>query len=318
MKTVSLQQTKAEFLQAASRVLVGPTDNLDLCLLALIVGGHVLLEGYPGTAKTLLAKTLARLTAGRFARVQFTPDLLPADIVGTVIYNQARAAFEVRPGPVFTDVLLADEINRSPAKTQAALLEAMEERQVTLDGQARSLGDRFTVLATQNPIELEGTFPLPEAELDRFLMKIEVGYLSSEGELQLARMVDQGFDAHLAETTLGDPVITPEVLLALRGEVARVRVSDEVMGYLTAVVQATRQAPELAVGASSRATVALVRLAKARAASVGRDYAEPEDVKELCLPVLRHRIQRRPEVEMQGLGEREVVERVLGRVPVPR
>ena len=314
----NLRETRAQFLSAASRVLVGPTDNLELCLLALIVGGHVLLEGYPGTANTLMAKTLARLTAGRFARVQFTSDLLPADIVGTVIYNQARAAFEVRPGPVFTDVLLADEINRSPAKTQAALLEAMEERQVTLDGLARPLGDRFTVLATQNPIELEGTFPLPEAELDRFLMKIEVDYLNQEGELQLARMVDRGFDPHSAEAALGEPVITQPALQALREEVAGVSVSDPVMTYLTAVVQATRQAPELAVGASSRATVALVRLAKGRAALLGRDYVEPEDVKELCLPVLRHRLQRRPEAEMQGLGEREVVERVLGRVPVPR
>ncbi len=314
----NLLETRAQFLSAASRVLVGPTDNLELCLLALIVGGHVLLEGYPGTAKTLMAKTLARLTAGRFARVQFTPDLLPADIVGTVIYNQARAAFEVRPGPVFTDVLLADEINRSPAKTQAALLEAMEERQVTLDGLARPLGDRFTVLATQNPIELEGTFPLPEAELDRFLMKIEVDYLNQEGELQLARMVDRGFDPHSAEAALGEPVITQAALQALRQEVAGVSVSDPVMTYLTAVVQATRQAPELAVGASSRATVALVRLAKGRAALLGRDFVEPEDVKELCVPVLRHRLQRRPEAEMQGLGEREVVERVLGRVPVPR
>ncbi|MHB1501549.1 MAG: AAA family ATPase [Candidatus Dormibacteria bacterium] len=314
----SLSQTREAFLKAASRVLVGPTDNLDLCLLAMVVGGHVLLEGFPGTAKTLMAKTLARLTDARFARVQFTPDLLPADIVGTVIYNQAKAAFEVRPGPVFTDVLLADEINRSPAKTQAALLEAMEERQVTLDGLGRRLGDRFTVLATQNPIEMEGTFPLPEAELDRFLMKLEVAYLSIEGEQQLARMVDQGFDAHAPDIALGDPLITAASLAEIRAEVARVTVSDEVTTYLTAVVQATREAPELSVGASSRATVALVRLAKARAASLGRDFAEPDDVKELCLPVLRHRVQRRPEAEMQGLGEREVIERVLGRVPVPR
>ncbi len=314
----SLLHTREAFLKAASRVLVGPTDNLDLCLLAMVVGGHVLLEGFPGTAKTLMAKTLARLTDARFARVQFTPDLLPADIVGTVIYNQAKAAFEVRPGPVFTDVLLADEINRSPAKTQAALLEAMEERQVTLDGLGRRLSDRFTVLATQNPIEMEGTFPLPEAELDRFLMKLEVDYLSIEGEQQLARMVDQGFDAHAPDIALGDPLITAASLAEIRAEVARVTVSDEVITYLTAVVQATRQAPELSVGASSRATVALVRLAKARAASLGRDFAEPDDVKELCLPVLRHRVLRRPEAEMQGLGEREVIERVLGRVPVPR
>jgi len=313
-----LAKTREDFLEAASRVLVGPTDNLELCLLAMITGGHVLLEGFPGTAKTLMAKTLARLADARFARVQFTPDLLPADIVGTVIYNQAKASFEVRPGPVFTDILLADEINRSPAKTQAALLEAMEERQVTLDGLPRRLPGRFTVLATQNPIELEGTFPLPEAELDRFLVKLETEYLSPEGERRLADMVDHGFDAHRPDASLGEPLITASSLAAIREEVAAASISDDVMTYLVAVVQATRQAPELAVGASSRATVALVRMSKARAASFGRDFVEPDDVKALCLPVLRHRVQRRPEAEMQGIGEREVIERILSRVPVPR
>lgn len=313
-----LADTKDRLLERASRVLVGPTDNLELCLLAMVVGGHVLLEGFPGTAKTLLAKTLARLTDARYARVQFTPDLLPADIVGTVVYNQAKAAFEVRPGPVFTDLLLADEINRSPAKTQAALLEAMEERQVTLDGRSYPLGDRFTVLATQNPIELEGTFPLPEAELDRFLMKLEVSYLPPEGEQRLARMVDRGFDPHSLAAELAEPVLTRDSLAEVRREVLAVKLSDEVLSYLTQVVQATREAPELAVGASSRATVALVHLAKARAAAAGRDFVEPDDVKEVCLPVLRHRVQRRPEVEMQGVGEREAISRVLARVPVPR
>ncbi|NNM97886.1 MAG: MoxR family ATPase [Candidatus Dormibacteraeota bacterium] len=313
-----LAETKDRLLERASRVLVGPTDNLELCLLAMVVGGHVLLEGFPGTAKTLLAKTLARLTDARYARVQFTPDLLPADIVGTVVYNQAKAAFEVRPGPVFTDLLLADEINRSPAKTQAALLEAMEERQVTLDGRSYPLGDRFTVLATQNPIELEGTFPLPEAELDRFLMKLEISYLPPEGEQRLARMVDRGFDPHSLAAELAEPVLTRDSLAEVRREVLAVKLSDEVLSYLTQVVQATRDAPELAVGASSRATVALVHLAKARAAAAGRDFVEPDDVKEVCLPVLRHRVQRRPEVEMQGVGEREAISRVLARVPVPR
>ena len=313
-----LAETKDRLLERASRVLVGPTDNLELCLLAMVVGGHVLLEGFPGTAKTLLAKTLARLTDARYARVQFTPDLLPADIVGTVVYNQAKAAFEVRPGPVFTDLLLADEINRSPAKTQAALLEAMEERQVTLDGRSYPLGDRFTVLATQNPIELEGTFPLPEAELDRFLMKLEISYLPPEGEQRLARMVDRGFDPHSLAAELAEPVLTRDSLAEVRREVLAVKLSDEVLSYLTQVVQATREAPELAVGASSRATVALVHLAKARAAAAGRDFVEPDDVKEVCLPVLRHRVQRRPEVEMQGVGEREAISRVLARVPVPR
>jgi MoxR-like ATPase len=313
-----LEEARDRVVGQASTVLVGPTENLELCLLAIVAGGHVLLEGLPGTAKTLAVKALARLIDARYARVQFTPDLLPADIVGTVIYNQAKAAFEVRPGPVFTDLLLADEINRSPAKTQAALLEAMEERQVTLDGRTYLLGDRFTVLATQNPIELEGTFPLPEAELDRFIVKLEINYLPQEGERQLARMVDEGFDPHDLKRSLPEPVLTKESLAELRQEVAQVKLSEEVLTYLVAVVQATRQAPELAVGASSRATVALVHLSKALAAARGRAFVEPDDVKDLCMPVLRHRVQRRPEAEMQGLGERDAIDRVLSRVPVPR
>lgn len=313
-----LEEARDRVVGQASTVLVGPTENLELCLLAIVAGGHVLLEGLPGTAKTLAVKALARLIDARYARVQFTPDLLPADIVGTVIYNQAKAAFEVRPGPVFTDLLLADEINRSPAKTQAALLEAMEERQVTLDGRTYPLGDRFTVLATQNPIELEGTFPLPEAELDRFIVKLEINYLPQEGERQLARMVDEGFDPHDLKRSLPEPVLTKESLAELRQEVAQVKLSEEVLTYLVAVVQATRQAPELAVGASSRATVALVHLSKALAAARGRAFVEPDDVKDLCMPVLRHRVQRRPEAEMQGLGERDAIDRVLSRVPVPR
>jgi MoxR-like ATPase len=313
-----LEEARDRVVGQASTVLVGPTENLELCLLAIVAGGHVLLEGLPGTAKTLAVKALARLIDARYARVQFTPDLLPADIVGTVIYNQAKAAFEVRPGPVFTDLLLADEINRSPAKTQAALLEAMEERQVTLDGRTYLLGDRFTVLATQNPIELEGTFPLPEAELDRFIVKLEINYLPQEGERQLARMVDEGFDPHDLKRSLPEPVLTKESLAELRQEVAQVKLSEEVLTYLVAVVQATRQAPELAVGASSRATVALVHLSKALAAARGRAFVEPDDVKDLCMPVLRHRVQRRPDAEMQGLGERDAIDRVLSRVPVPR
>ena len=309
----------AEVESAAAAVLVGSMDPLRISLLTMVVGGHVLLEGLPGTAKTLMARTLARLTGANFGRVQFTPDLLPADIVGSVVYDQRLARFEVRPGPVFTDVLLADEINRSPAKTQAALLEAMEERQVTLDGRAHPLGDRFMVLATQNPIELEGTFPLPEAELDRFMVKVAVPSLGVEGELELARRVDQGFDANRLEEILsGPPPAGPEVLLELRREVAGVSCSEEVRHYISSIVTASREAPELALGASSRATVALVRLGKARAAASGRQFVTPEDVKELCMPVLRHRLQLRPEAEMQGLDEASAVGRVLARVAVPR
>ena len=309
----------AEVERAAAAVLVGSMDPLRLSLLTMVVGGHVLLEGLPGTAKTLMARTLAHLTGANFGRVQFTPDLLPADIVGSVVYDQRLGRFEVRPGPVFTDVLLADEINRSPAKTQAALLEAMEERQVTLDGRSHPLGDRFMVLATQNPIELEGTFPLPEAELDRFMVKVAVPSLGVEGELELARRVDQGFDTNrLEEILTGPPPAGPEVLLHLRSEVAGVSCSEEVRSYISSIVAASREAPELTFGASSRATVALVRLGKARAAAGGRQFVTPEDVKELCMPVLRHRLQLRPEAEMQGLDETSAVGRVLARVAVPR
>jgi MoxR-like ATPase len=309
----------AEVERAAADVLVGSMDPLRISLLTMVVGGHVLLEGLPGTAKTLMARTLARLTGANFGRVQFTPDLLPADIVGSVVYDQRLARFEVRPGPVFTDVLLADEINRSPAKTQAALLEAMEERQVTLDGRSHPLGDRFMVLATQNPIELEGTFPLPEAELDRFMVKVAVPSLGVEGELELAHRVDQGFDANrLAEILTSPPPAGPEVLMELRREAAGVSCSEEVRSYISSIVAASREAPELAFGASSRATVALVRLGKARAAAAGRQFVTPEDVKELCMPVLRHRLQLRPEAEMQGLDESAAVGRVLARVAVPR
>ena len=309
----------AEVERAAAAVLVGSMDPLRISLLTMVVGGHVLLEGLPGTAKTLMARTLARLSGANFGRVQFTPDLLPADIVGSVVYDQRLARFEVRPGPVFTDVLLADEINRSPAKTQAALLEAMEERQVTLDGRSHPLGDRFMVLATQNPIELEGTFPLPEAELDRFMVKVAVPSLGVDGELELARRVDQGFDPNrLEEILTSPPPAGPEVLMELRREVAGVSCSEEVRSYISSIVAASREAPELAFGASSRATVALVRLGKARAAAAGRQFVTPEDVKELCMPVLRHRLQLRPEAEMQGLDEAAAVGRVLARVAVPR
>ncbi|HUY60323.1 MAG TPA: AAA family ATPase [Candidatus Dormibacteraeota bacterium] len=309
----------AQALRAeAARVLVGPLDVFDACWLAMVVGGHVLLEGVPGTAKTLLAKTLAQLTDARFARIQFTPDLLPADVVGTVVYNQATAAFEVRRGPVFGDLILADEINRSPARTQAALLEAMEEEQVTLDNVRHRLGDRFMVIATQNPVEYEGTYPLPEAQLDRFLLKVEIPYLSPGDELELARRVDAGFDArHLDKVGLRQ-LLDAEQLRVLRAEAQAVRVAEAVLGYITALVQATRDSPDLALGASSRGTIALLRVGKAVAALAGRDYLQPEDVKGIAVPALRHRVIRRPEAEIQGVGEALAIERVLARVPVPR
>jgi MoxR-like ATPase len=300
------------------RAVVGQQHVLDGLLVALLTGGHVLLEGVPGTAKTLMARALAASTDARFRRVQFTPDLLPSDIVGTSIYRAELGRFEFREGPIFTDTLLADEINRAPSKTQAALLEAMEERQVTADGVRMGLGDRFLVVATQNPVEYEGTYPLPEAQLDRFFLKIEVPLPDEDTEKTLLRRIDAGFDALDLAAAGVSVVVTAGDLRAAREEVAAVRVSDEVLGYITAITAATRTSPDLLLGASPRGSIALLRGGKAWAACSGRDYVVPDDVKALCIPALRHRMVRRPEAEIQGVTEVAAVERAVSRVPVPR
>jgi MoxR-like ATPase len=300
------------------RAVVGQQHVLDGLLIALLSGGHVLLEGVPGTAKTLMARALAASTDARFRRVQFTPDLLPSDIVGTSVYRADAGRFEFREGPIFTDTLLADEINRAPSKTQAALLEAMEERQVTADGVRMPLGDRFLVVATQNPIEYEGTYPLPEAQLDRFLLKIEVPLPDVDTETALLRRVDQGFDSLDLPAAGVRVAVSAADLHAARAEVAAVRVTDEVLGYIAAIVMSTRTSPDLLLGASPRGSIALLRGGKAWAACSGRDYVIPDDVKVLCVPALRHRMVRRPEAEIQGVTEVAAVERALARVPVPR
>ena len=300
------------------RAVVGQQHVLDGLLVALLTGGHVLLEGVPGTAKTLMARALAAATDARFRRVQFTPDLLPSDIVGTSIYRADLARFEFREGPIFTDTLLADEINRAPSKTQAALLEAMEERQVTADGTRMPLGDRFLVVATQNPVEYEGTYPLPEAQLDRFLLKMEVPLPDVQTETALLRRVDQGFDSLDLAAAGVSVTVRGEDLRAARAEVAGVRVTDEVLGYIAAIVMSTRTSPDLLLGASPRGSIALLRGSKAWAACNGRDYVIPDDVKALAVPALRHRMLRRPEAEIQGVTEVAAVERAVARVPVPR
>jgi MoxR-like ATPase len=304
--------------QTLRRVIVGQEAALDGLLLALLVGGHVLLEGVPGTAKTLMARALAAATEGRFRRIQFTPDLLPSDILGTSVWRAEAGVFEFREGPIFTDMLLADEINRAPAKTQAALLEAMEERQVTSDGVRRPLGDRFLVVATQNPVEYEGTYPLPEAQLDRFLLKIEVPLPAQPAEAELLRRVDGGFD-HLDLAAAGVvAVVDAAGLRSAREQVRAVRVADAVVDYITAIAAATRTSPDLSLGASPRGSIALLMGAKAMAAISGRDYVVPDDVRDLCVPALRHRMVRRPEAEIQGVSEAAAVERAVARVPVPR
>jgi MoxR-like ATPase len=315
--------TAASDLRAAvhssvGRAVVAQSHVIDALLLAMLTGGHVLLEGVPGTAKTLCARALAAACDARFTRVQFTPDLLPSDIIGTTVYRADTAQFEFRPGPIFTDIFLADEINRSPAKTQAALLEAMEERQVTVDGRRMPLGDRFLVVATENPVEFEGTYPLPEAQLDRFFAKVEVPVVDQPAEAELLRRVDNGFRSTDLTAAGVTAVITAERLAQARAQAAAVTVSDAILAYITQIASATRTSPDLSLGASPRGSIALLQGSKALAAVSGRDYVVPEDVKDLAVPLLRHRLVRRAEAEIAGVGEAAAVERAVARVPVPR
>ena len=309
---------RAAVHDSLGKAIVGQYQAIDGLLITVLVGGHVLLEGVPGTAKTLMARSLAAALDARFTRVQFTPDLLPSDIVGTNIFRPDRGEFQWREGPIFTDTLLADEINRSPAKTQAALLEAMEERQVTADGVSHPLGDRFLVVATQNPVEYEGTYPLPEAQLDRFFFKLEIDTPDPATETTMLRRIDGGFDPHELGAAGVSVVIDKNALAETRTEVAAVTVSDAVLGYISAIVASTRTSPDLTLGASPRGSIALLRGAKAMAAINGRDYVIPEDVKDICIPALRHRLVRRPEAELQGVTEVQAVERAVSRVAVPR
>ncbi len=305
-------------MQGAARVLVGQDETFRLLTVALVVGGHTLLEGVPGTAKTLMAKTLATLVGGAFRRVQFTPDLMPSDITGTNVYELQSGQFTLRHGPVFTDVLLGDEINRAPAKTQSALLEAMEERQVTIDGEPHALSSLFTVIATQNPIEFEGTYPLPEAQLDRFLFKLIVTYAPYEAETELLRRVHAGFDARALDRMGVVAVTSPEQVLACRRLAQEVTVDEAIIAYIEALVWTTRQLSDLLLGASPRAAIALLQGAKALAALDGRTYVVPDDVKTLAAPVLRHRLLIRPEAELAGITTDVVISRLLGSVAVPR
>ncbi|MDQ6602313.1 MAG: MoxR family ATPase [Chloroflexota bacterium] len=314
----AIRELSERLNQGAAKVLVGQEETFRFLTVAMLVGGHTLLEGVPGTAKTLMAKTLATLVGGTFRRVQFTPDLMPSDITGTTVFDIQSSQFTLRRGPVFTDVLLGDEINRAPAKTQSALLEAMEERQVTIDGEPHALSPLFTVIATQNPIEFEGTYPLPEAQLDRFLFKLIVTYTPHEAETELLRRVNAGFDAHALERAGLAAVTEPAHILACRRLVQAVRVDEAIIGYIEAIVWTTRQAPDLLLGASPRAAIALLQGAKALAALDGRAYVVPDDIKALAAPVLRHRLIVRPEAELSGITGEVVIGRVLSSVPVPR
>ncbi len=302
------------------KVVVGQDDVVDLVLAALAVNGHVLLEGVPGVAKTLLANALARALGMSFRRVQFTPDMLPSDLTGTMTLRWSPDSrvqeLTFRPGPVFTNVLLADEINRTPPKTQAALLEAMQEAQVSVDGAAHPLPQPFVVIATQNPIEYEGTYPLPEAQLDRFLMKIDVGYPDEHAELALLRLDHRG----VAPATLDDvlAVTDEDELRSMREAVDATTVTDEVLGYVAAIVRRTRELPSVALGASPRAAVHLLAASKASARLSGRDFVTPDDVAWMARPVLRHRLLVRPEAELERYRPDDAVQAAVASVPVPR
>jgi MoxR-like ATPase len=301
-------------LDEIQRVVVGRRPALTLILTAVLARGHVLIEDLPGLGKTLIARSFAAALGLDFKRVQFTPDLLPADLLGSTIYDMQSGRFEFRHGPIFTNLLLADEINRTPPKTQAALLEAMAERQVSIDGATHRLQAPFVVLATDNPIEYEGTYPLPEAQLDRFMIRLELRYLSDAEELSmLRRRIDRGSpEPEVAQ------VIDAHDLLAMRESVEQVTVHDDVLRYVVSLASASRQHPQIAVGASPRAELDIVALARARALLLGRDYVIPEDVKALAVPAMAHRISLRPEMWVRQVRSSDVVEDLLRRVPVPR
>lgn len=300
-----------------AKVIVGQKEVLNQLLLVLLVGGHALLEGVPGLAKTLAVKTLAQIFALKFQRVQCTPDLMPADVLGANVFNMATSAFTLHKGPIFTDLLLVDEINRTPPRTQSALLEAMEERQVTIDGSRHALSEFFSVFATQNPVEFEGTYPLPEAQLDRFLVKVRVGYPDAEQEVRLLENFQKGFDPRELEKA-GLQSVNAVTLEAARTEIAQVRVEPALFRYIVSLVARTRNWPAVSLGASPRAAVSLMLVAKAVAAIDGRDFLIPDDVKSSVHPVLRHRIVLKPEADLEGITTDQVVREVVNTVEVPK
>ena len=314
MELAQLHELSGRVLDEVEKAVVGKREPLELVFLGFLADGHVLLEDYPGLAKTLAARSFAQVLDMEFARIQFTPDLMPSDVTGSSIWNQRDGDFEFRPGPIFTNLLLSDEINRAPPKTQAALLEAMQERQATIEGFTHALPSPFLVVATQNPIEYEGTYPLPEAQLDRFLLRTAFGYPTREDEVKmLARRIDRATDEVELRT-----VIDRETLLEMQGTVEGVHVADEIREYCVDLVAATRTSQSAAVGASPRGSLALLKLGRCRAALSGRDYVLPDDVKAIAVPALAHRLVLRPELWVQRITGEDIVREVLETVPTPR
>ncbi len=310
--------TVAHILNELRKVIVGQDEVIEHILVAILAEGHALIEGVPGTAKTLTVKTLARIIGAQFSRIQFTPDLMPSDITGTNVFNMQTSEFSMRHGPIFTDILLADEINRTPPKTQAALLEAMEERQTTIDGDRYQLSPLFTVLATENPIEYEGTYPLPEAQLDRFLLKILIDYPSPEAELEIVARWDAGFNSRRLEQIDVLPLADVTAIQHCRAEIRAMRMEPGVQKYIVEVIRKTRSHPTILYGASPRASVALLLCSKALAAIRGRDFVTPDDIRDVAAPVLRHRLALRAEAELDGATTDAVISDIIKTVEVPR
>jgi MoxR-like ATPase len=310
--------TAQKIIAELRKALVGQDEVLEQTVVALIAGGHALLEGVPGTGKTLLARTLSFITGTSFRRIQFTPDLMPSDIVGVNIYDMVTKKFDFRQGPIFCDILLADEINRAPAKTQSALLEAMQENQATVDNNSYPMSPVFTVFATQNPVEFEGTYPLPEAQVDRFMMKIVIKYPPEGAESEILDKVEAGFDSSDLKTINVQKVLDLESLASIRETAKKVRLEEMVRRYITKIIRATRSRPQLTLGASPRAGVMLMRAAKAKALLMGRDFVTPDDVKDMALAVLRHRILLIPEAEVEGKTTDDCIKEILLAMEVPR
>ena len=314
MKIEDISENCKKIQQELNTVIVGKEVALQKILLGVLANSHMLIEDFPGLAKTLISKSLAAAVGCKFTRVQFTPDLLPADITGTYVYNQRRGDFELKQGPIFTNILLADEINRSPPKTQAALLEAMQERQTTLDGNTHRLENPFIVLATQNPIEFEGVYQLPEAQLDRFIMKLRIGYPDKSGELEILRRRI----ARRSDDFVVSAIVNPKTLVDMQDSIEGVNADDDVLAYITDIVRETRVHGQLAIGASPRGSLALLKLARANAAFEGRDYIIPDDVKAIAVEALSHRIIPKAASWIRGFDATVIINEVLRKVPVPR
>lgn len=313
MNVIEISQICNQLADEVGNVIVGKKNMLKYVILGILTDGHILFEDYPGLAKTLAAKTFSKAIGCKFSRVQFTPDLLPADITGTYVYSQKTGDFKLIRGPIFTDILLADEINRAPPKTQAALLEAMQERQTTLEGETYPLERPFLVIATQNPIEYEGTYPLPEAQIDRFIMRLSIGYPDEKEEQEILKRMEHG-DIH--DITI-KKIVGPEQIINMQESIKQIYIDEDVQKYMVKIVQITRNDPRIEVGISPRGSIALFKLSKAHAAYYGRDYVVPDDVKNVAVQALSHRLMLKPESRVRGINPESIVKEILNKIPVP-